>query len=86
LLSNELTAAQTTWVAGNAPARHFRCTAKVRYRQPDQHCVVTVLDDGGLNVRFDEPQRAVTPGQYAVFYMDDDCLGGAVIESTRSDG
>jgi tRNA-specific 2-thiouridylase len=86
LLSNELTAAQTTWVAGNAPARHFRCTAKVRYRQPDQRCEVTVLDDGGLNVRFDEPQRAVTPGQYAVFYMDDDCLGGAVIESTRSDG
>lgn len=86
LLSNELTAAQTTWVAGNAPARHFRCTAKVRYRQPDQRCEVTVLDGGGLNVRFDEPQRAVTPGQYAVFYMDDDCLGGAVIESARSDG
>jgi tRNA-specific 2-thiouridylase len=86
LLSNELTAAQTTWVAGNAPARHFRCTAKVRYRQPDQQCEVTVRDDGNLEVRFVEPQRAVTPGQYAVFFRDDECLGGAVIEATRSDG
>jgi tRNA-specific 2-thiouridylase len=85
LLSNELTAAQTQWVAGEPPGKQFRCTAKVRYRQPDQACEVRLHSDGTLDVRFDTPQRAVTPGQYVVFYRDDQCLGGAVIECTRSD-
>jgi tRNA-uridine 2-sulfurtransferase len=57
----------------------------VRYRQPDQACEVNVRLDGTLDVRFDTPQRAVTPGQYVVFYRDDQCLGGAVIECARSD-
>jgi tRNA-uridine 2-sulfurtransferase len=56
--------------------------AKTRYRQPDQACVVTVLDNGTLAVAFEQPQRAITPGQSVVFYNDDVCLGGAVIEST----
>jgi tRNA-specific 2-thiouridylase len=84
LLSTELAAAQTQWVAGEAPAKQFRCTAKVRYRQPDQACEVLVQEAGTLAVRFDSPQRAVTPGQYVVFYRDGECLGGAVIESSAS--
>jgi tRNA-uridine 2-sulfurtransferase len=68
-------------VAGSAPAKHFRCTAKTRYRQFDQNCLVTVLEHG-LEVRFDEPQRAVTPGQSVVLYDDQVCLGGAVIAAT----
>ena len=61
----------------------LRCAAKTRYRQPDQACTITYLDNG-LKVDFDEPQRAVTPGQYAVFYDGDRCLGGAIIHSASS--
>jgi len=69
------------WIAGHAPAVEFHCTAKTRYRQTDQPCTVSVRDDQ-LEVRFDEPQRAVTPGQSVVFYDGDVCLGGAVIAFT----
>jgi tRNA-specific 2-thiouridylase len=81
LYSERLQTETPTWVAGAPPANEFRCTAKTRYRQFDQSCLVTVLEHG-LEVRFDEPQRAVTPGQSVVFYDDEVCLGGAVIAAT----
>lgn len=59
----------------------LKCKAKVRYRQPDQECEVTLLDGNGLQVTFKEPQRAVAVRQSIVFYQDDLCLGGAVIKS-----
>src|SRR5690606_1371672 len=83
LFRRELVAGQLAWLAGAPPAERFRCTAKVRYRQPDQPAEVMCLPDGTCRVRFDEPQRAITPGQYVVFYSGDVCLGGGVIESTR---
>jgi len=83
LFGLRLTASQLTWVAGAAPAERFRCTAKVRYRQPDQGCEVRVLANGRCEVEFDEPQRAVTPGQYVVFYRGEECLGGGVIEASQ---
>ncbi|WP_126539050.1 tRNA 2-thiouridine(34) synthase MnmA [Aerosticca soli] len=70
-----------SWVAGRPPAAHFRCTAKTRYRQSDQPCTVTVREDG-LEAWFDQPQRAVTPGQSLVLYDGELCLGGAVIAAT----
>lgn len=70
-----------SWIAGAAPATRFRCTARTRYRQTDQACEVSVLADS-LEVRFDEPQRAVTPGQSLVLYDGEVCLGGAVIAAT----
>ena len=82
LYSQRLTADGATWVAGAAPASAFTCTAKTRYRQPDQNCTVQVHADAKLQVTFDRPQRAVTPGQSVVFYRDQECLGGAVIQTT----
>jgi len=81
LHSQRLHADAPTWVAGAAPAAEFRCTAKTRYRQHDQACTVRV-DAAGVEVRFDEAQRAVTPGQSVVFYDGEVCLGGAVIART----
>lgn len=60
----------------------FHSNIKVRYRQADQGCLATAHPDGSVEVRFDEPQRAVTPGQFAVFYAGERCLGGGVIERT----
>ncbi len=80
LLSIGLVADQPHWVAGAPPANSFRCTAKTRYRQPDQGCQVRMDAVGNCDVRFDEPQRAVTPGQSIVFYQGDRCLGGAIIQ------
>ena len=67
------------WIDGNGPQLPFKCMAKVRYRQQDQHCEV-IANGNGYQVIFTEPQRAITPGQSAVFYDGDHCLGGGVIE------
>ena len=88
LMSNELKAYKLDWIDGLPPTDIFgdeglSCMAKSRYRQPDQACRVFATNADGSEVRvvFDEPQRAVTPGQSAVFYIDEVCLGGGVIES-----
>lgn len=78
LYTPALTADEVHWIAGEAPALPLRCMAKVRYRQPDQACTVSPAEDG-VEVAFDTPQRAVTPGQYVVFYAGDECLGSARI-------
>jgi tRNA-specific 2-thiouridylase len=70
------------WVDGRGPTLPYRCTAKTRYRQADQACLLEA-DGDAIRVTFDKPQWAVTPGQSAVFYADEQCLGGAVIERTE---
>jgi tRNA-specific 2-thiouridylase len=84
LMSAGLATEPVSWIAGSAPAMDFCCTAQFRYRQRDVACRVSVRPDGGAEVVFDAPQRAVTPGQYAVFYQDDECLGGGVISCSRA--
>jgi tRNA-specific 2-thiouridylase len=81
LHSLRLRASELAWVAGAAPADEFRCTAKTRYRQPDQTCRVEICNNGCI-VEFDTSQRAVTPGQSVVFYRGDECLGGGIIDTT----
>ena len=82
LFTGGLTATDASWI-GTTPAgltEGLRCTAKVRYRQADQDCVVRDLGNGRLDVRFDARQKAVAPGQFVVFYDESLCLGGAVID------
>jgi tRNA-specific 2-thiouridylase len=82
LFSRGLTATDVNWISGEAPEGPFRCTAKFRYRQPDQGVTVTQREDGTCEVVFDEPQKAVTPGQAVVFYDGEVCLGGGIIDRT----
>ena len=82
LYSDSLATEAMDWVAGEPPVNAGRFTAKTRYRQEDVPCHMHTLPDGGVEVRFDEPQRAVTPGQSLVLYADDICLGGGVIRTT----
>ena len=79
LYSNTLIAIDSHWI-GDKPALPFSCTAKTRYRQEDQVCSIVSDDNGQLSVAFEQAQRAITPGQYIVFYDNDHCLGGAVIQ------
>ena len=70
---------EVSWIAGEPPAGPVRCAAKVRYRQREQSAWAEPLPGGKLRLRFDEPQRAVTPGQAAVLYDGDTVLGGGEI-------
>ena len=81
LISSALVASRPHWINPQPSPVNLRCTAKIRYRQDDQSCLVQQSDDGRVRVEFERPQRAVTPGQYIVFYQDSWCLGGAIIES-----
>jgi tRNA-specific 2-thiouridylase len=85
LMSHEFTTEAAHWVAGHPPAgEQLNCTVKTRYRQADQACEVVLHADGTCLVRTEVAQRAVTPGQSAVFYEGETCLGGAVIRAVRT--
>lgn len=81
LLSSGLIASQLHWVDRKVIRQPVRCTVKTRYRQEDIPCEIQPIDDETIRVVFDEPQIAVTPGQSAVFYQGEVCLGGGVIET-----
>lgn len=80
LLKKDVVVQGLHWVSDKGmPELPYRCTGKLRYRQVDQPCWIQKAEGGCLFVEFDEPQRAVTPGQSLVFYQGDVCLGGGVI-------
>ncbi len=83
LFSTDLTVNEMHFIRGEEAeaelGKTFRCTAKFRYRQPDQ-AVTVFLENGGARIVFDSPQRAITPGQWAVLYSGEECLGGGPID------
>lgn len=84
LHSHKLIATDVHWISDQPPATPYGCTVKTRYRQSDQPCIIEITTDRKCNVHFKQPQRAVTPGQFAVFYDQQTCLGSGVIESTSN--
>jgi tRNA-uridine 2-sulfurtransferase len=79
LLSSSLVCSNIHWIKETAPNLPIKCCAKTRYRQSDQTCVITKLNTEQFQVNFAQPQWAVTPGQSVVFYQNDECLGGGII-------
>ena len=79
-LSGEyLLAENINWISGAQPKLPFNCNAVIRYRHPQEPCIITKSEDGLLVVKFKTPQRAITPGQSVVFYKKDELLGGGII-------
>jgi len=81
LFATESFLEDATWISGAAPAspgEWMRVQARLRHRQPLQDARIRV-DGGNIEVQFDQPQRAITPGQSTVFYLDGECLGGGVV-------
>ncbi len=79
LQSHALLADQVSWVAGQAPAEGKAYGSKTRYRQPDSPALISQATEAGFRLDFPEAQWAVTPGQSAVLYDGDVCLGGGII-------
>ena len=79
LFSKDAEVGEFNWISGSSPKEAFRCKAKIRYRQPEQWATVTPIGEDTVHITFDEPQRAITPGQAAVLYDGDIVLGGGTI-------
>ncbi|MCI3029490.1 tRNA 2-thiouridine(34) synthase MnmA [Desemzia sp. C1] len=86
LYATHLDASDIRFTLNDETPSTFKCTAKFRYRQPDTGVTVHMNEDGtSATVEFDEPVRAITPGQAVVFYNGDECLGGGTIDKAYSD-
>ena len=86
LYSNSLLASSLSFTTNKNMPDTFSCSAKFRYRQADTKVKVKILENKKVEVIFDEPVRAVTPGQAVVFYQDEVCLGGAIIDEVFKNG
>ena len=81
LFHRELFAADANWIHPVDQLHGIRCKARIRSRHEEALCQITSFDNGRVHIEFDEPQRAMTPGQAVVFYKDREVLGGGFIES-----
>lgn len=86
LYSDSILATNINWVSGEIPKGDVHCTAKFRYRQPDNRVRVQMLDEKTAKISFEEPIRAVTPGQAVVLYNGEECLGGGTIDEVFKNG
>jgi tRNA-specific 2-thiouridylase len=82
----ELVTGEATWISGQAQYEPFRAQVKIRYKSRDADAIVKPQKDGSLHILFDEPLRDITPGQAAVFYDGDVCLGGGIIKKRGTPG
>jgi tRNA-specific 2-thiouridylase len=80
LYKESLVADDLSFVTESPKEFPYKCSAKIRYRQKDQECHIVNIVDGKAFIRFDTPQRAVTPSQSIVFYQRDICIGGGIIQ------
>ena len=80
LFSDSLTAEDVNLISVENLKEPFKCSAKIRYRHPEQPCTAWQTEDGILHVKFDEPQRAITRGQAVVLYQGDTVVGGGTIQ------
>ena len=79
LYKKEINVRDTSWVSGHDPKFPLNCEIRLRHRQVLQKCTVKKDENGGLNVCFSTKQWALSPGQFAVFYKNNKCLGGGTI-------
>ncbi|MDI7743418.1 tRNA 2-thiouridine(34) synthase MnmA [Lysinibacillus fusiformis] len=86
LYSDSIIADKVSWVSNIEKPQEFECTAKFRYRQEDHKVTVRLLENDQVQVLFHQPIRAITPGQSAVFYQGEECLGGGTIEKVFKSG
>jgi tRNA-specific 2-thiouridylase len=75
----DLTACEVNWISGIAPEQPIRATIKIRYKAEDMDGLITPQKDGSVNIKFSRPIRDITPGQAAVIYDGEVCLGGGII-------
>ena len=83
LISTSCIVEQVNWISDSRPKK---CTAKFRYRQPDNDVELEVLDNNDVLVKYNQGVKSVTPGQACVFYLGDECLGGGIIKEVQKDG
>lgn len=86
LMADSCLVTDVSWIRGYAPENNLKCTAKFRYRQPDQDITIEILDDTSVMVHCIAPVKAITSGQEAVFYYKDECLGGGTIDKVYRNG
>lgn len=82
LFAPALVCTQLHWIDDCPPTCSLYCTAKTRYRQLETACLIKPFNNDKYQVEFETPQRAITPGQSVVFYQDQTCLGGGIIDAT----
>ena len=82
LLQDRLSVEEVNWVSVEPPKNPFRAQVKIRYKSADEWATIDPIENGRLEVHFDQSVRGITPGQAAVFYEKELCLGGGIIESS----